>query len=222
MHPEGIPWPGSALYNVLSNTEIFMRHYELVAHDIAQYGVAECILDIGTGPGQLLLAMRKIIPDARIIGVDISHAMVAWAQRNINKCGYDNQVEVRLAGANDLPFTEGSFDRVVSTGSLHHWKDPIGALSELYRVLRPDSYALLYDLVRDIPKAICEDIRARFGNFHFALLWLHSLEEPFLNAKEMDELGRLSDFTVEGIKFTGALCCLVLKKTSVPSTNRDL
>ncbi len=212
MHPEGIPWPGSVLYNALSNTAIFLRHYELVAHDVAQYGAAKCILDIGTGPGQLLLAMRKRVPDARIVGVDISPAMVAQAQRKINIYGRDHQVEVQVANANALPFKDGTFDRVVSTGSLHHWKDPIDALSELYRVLRPDSYALLYDLVRDLSKEICEDVRARFGSFRFALLWLHSFEEPFLNAEEMDELGKRTDFTVEGTKFTGALCCLVLKK----------
>lgn len=40
-HPEGIPWPGSALYNALSGTSIFLRHYELVAHDVAQYDARE-------------------------------------------------------------------------------------------------------------------------------------------------------------------------------------
>ena len=57
LHPEGIPWPGSVFYNALSNSEIFLRHYDLVAHDVARYGGAGCILDISTGPGHLLLAM---------------------------------------------------------------------------------------------------------------------------------------------------------------------
>jgi len=46
---------------------------------------------------------------------------------------------------------------------------------------------------------------AQFGGFHLALLWLHSFEEPFLNAEEMEALGRQSDFTVQGTSFTGAL-----------------
>lgn len=192
----------------------------MVAHDVAHYGAAKCILDIGTGPGQLLLAMRNVVPDTKIIGIDISPAMVAQAHRNMDIYGRNRKIEVRVADANALPFMDGTFDRVVSTGSLHHWKDPIGALSEVYRVLRPDSYALLYDLVRDIPKVICEDVRSRFGNFRFALLWLHSFEEPFLNAEEMNELGRRTDFTVDGTKFIGALCCLVLKKVGVPSKNQ--
>jgi hypothetical protein len=85
-------------------------------------------------------------------------------------------------------------------------------LSEVHRVLKYNGYALMYDLVREMPKEICQDVRARFGSVRFALLWLHSFEEPFLNPGEMIELGRRTDFSVEGTYFTGALCCLVLKK----------
>lgn len=204
-HPGGIPWPGSVLYNALSSTKIFLRHYELVAHDVAHYGAAKCILDIGTGPGHLLLAMRKTLPDTELVGVDISPSMVAQAQRNIETYGRDPRIDVWVADANALPFADETFDRVVSTGSLHHWKDPIHALSEAHRVLKVDGYALLYDLVRDMPKAVCEEIRAQFGAFRLTLLWLHSFEEPFLNVEEMDALGRRTDFTVEGTRFTGGL-----------------
>jgi SAM-dependent methyltransferase len=214
-HPEGIPWPGSVLYNALSSTAIFLRHYELVAHDLARYGTTACILDIGTGPGQLLLAMRKALPEAKLVGIDISPSMVEQAQRNLGKFKQDNRIDVRVADANALPFADGTFSCVVSTGSFHHWKDPIRALSETHRVLKVDGHALIYDLVRDMPKALCEDIRARFGGFRLALLWLHSFEEPFLNDEEMVALGRRTDFVVEGTRFTGALCCLVLKKAAV-------
>ena len=219
-HPEGIPWPGSVLYNALSNTKIFLRHYELVAQDIAHYGTAQRLLDIGTGPGQLLLALRKTLPDAELIGVDISPAMIAKAQRNVKTDGRDTHVEVRVASANALPFADGIFDRVVSTGSLHHWKDPVSALSETHRVLKAGGYALMYDLVRKMPKAVCRDVRARFGRFRLAILWLHSFEEPFLDVKEMEALGSRTDFTVEGTKFTGALCCLVLRKTASSASNK--
>jgi ubiquinone/menaquinone biosynthesis C-methylase UbiE len=138
--------------------------------------------------------------------------MIAQARRNIQRHGSNPHIEVREAGANSLPFADGVFDCVVSTGSLHHWNDPVGALAEARRVLKNGGCALLYDLVHDMPKAVCKDIRARFGRFRLALLWLHSFEEPFLNIEEMDALGRRTDFTVEATKFVGALCCLVLKK----------
>lgn len=218
LHPEGIPWPGSALYNALSSTGIFLRHYELVAHDIARYGAAAGILDIGTGPGQLLPALRQASPGTRLLGIDISPAMVAQARRNLEHYGRAPDIEVLVAGANNLPFADGTFDRVVSTGSLHHWKNPLQALSEVHRVVKAGGYALLYDLVRDMPQAVCEEVRARFGSFRLALLWLHSFEEPFLNVEEMVQLGRQTDFEVEGTKFTGALCCLILRKVPAQGT----
>lgn len=222
LQPEGIPWPGSLVYNTISSTGIFLRHYELVAQDVAAYGAAECLLDIGTGPGHLLFALRKTLPDTKLIGIDISPAMVAQAKRNLKAYGRHSRIEVRIAGANALPFADGTFDRVVSTGSIHHWKDTVKALSEAYRVLKKDGYALVYDLVREMPKAVWEDVRNRFGSFRLALLWLHSFEEPFLNAEEMEALGRRTDFTVEGTRFTGALCCLVLRKSAAPAKNTDV
>lgn len=217
-HPEGIPWPGSLLYNAVSSTAIFQQHYALVAYDVARYRAAGCILDIGTGPGHLLFAMHKLLPEAKLIGVDISSAMVAQARRNLEKCRQDPQIEVKVADATALPFTDETFHCVVSTGSLHHWKDPVRALSEAHRVLKPGGHALIYDLVHEMPKAVCRDIRARFGGFRLALLWLHSFEEPFLNAAEMEKLGRRTDFVVEGTTFTGALCCLVLRKDFISET----
>jgi ubiquinone/menaquinone biosynthesis C-methylase UbiE len=211
-HPEGIPWPASLFYNALSKTLVFSRHYELVAHDIASYGTAERILDIGTGPGHLLLALRQYFPKTALFGVDISPAMVEQAQRNMKKWRHESSIEVEVAGANALPFNDGTFDRVVSTGSLHHWKDPIHAFSEIHRVLKVDGYALMYDLVRDMPKTVCREVKMQFGGFRLAILWLLSFEEPFIAAEEMESLGRLSVFAVEGTKFTGALCCLVLRK----------
>jgi len=64
---------------------------------------------------------------------------------------------------------------VLSPESLHHGKKP-HALSEAHRVLKADGYALMYDLVRDMPNAVREDVRARFGGFRFALLRLHSFD----------------------------------------------
>jgi SAM-dependent methyltransferase len=110
---------------------------------------------------------------------------------------------------------------VVSTGSLHHWKTPLQALSEAHRVLKVNGYALLYDLVRDMPRAIRAEIHAQFGSFRLALLWLHSFEEPFLNVEEMVAVGRRTDFMVEGTRFAGVFCCLVLRKAPLPAASTD-
>jgi ubiquinone/menaquinone biosynthesis C-methylase UbiE len=214
-HPEGIPWPATILYNTLSGTEIFRRHYDLVADDVARYGAAERILDIGSGPGRLLLALRQAFPHAALVGVDISPSMVAQARRNIERDGGAGGIDVRAASAEGLPFPDGTFDRAISTGSLHHWEAPLAGLAEAHRVLRDGGYALIYDLVRRMPEPVVRKVRTQFGGLRLALLWLHSFEEPFLNAGEMEALGEQTDFVVEGTTFVGALCCLVLRKRAV-------
>ena len=105
-HPEGIPWPGSVFYNMLSSTGIFLKHYELVAQDIANYKNISSVLDIGTGPGRLLLAMHKVFPEVRLVGVDISPAMVLQAKRNLRKSKQDRNINLQVADANALPFAE--------------------------------------------------------------------------------------------------------------------
>ena len=211
-HPEGIPWPGTILYNAVSRTSIFQKHYQLVADDLAHYCRSGRVLDIGTGPGWLLLALQRSLPEVDAIGVDISASMVSLATRNLARVGCRRPGEVRRAGADALPFPDDSMDAVVSTGSLHHWKDPVAGLNEAHRVLKPDRYALLYDLVRKVPPQVSRRSRAEFGVLRTALLSLHSLEEPFYSAEEMAALAAGTRFGSGATRFLGVLCCLVLQK----------
>lgn len=212
-HPEGIPWPGTVLYNALSQTRIFRRHYTLVADHVGLYCRSGTILDIGTGPGWLLVALRRSLSGTELVGVDISPAMAAVAHRNIIAAGYEAEIDVWVAAAEALPFPDDSFSAVVSTGSLHHWKYPLTALDEVRRVLKPGGYALIYDLVRKLPPGVAQAARREFGSLRAAMLWLHSFEEPFYSAREMEALVPASFFRRVRTDFVGALCCLVLQKT---------
>jgi SAM-dependent methyltransferase len=218
-HPEGIPWPGSVLYNAISQTEVFRRHYLLVAEHVMGYCRTGRILDIGTGPGWLLAALRQLLPELELVGVDISPAMVATAQQNMAREGYDTTITFETAAAEALPFPQNTFHAVISTGSLHHWKAPMAALNEVYRVLRVGSYALVYDLVRNLPPAVAESSRRQFGAMRSRLMWLHSFEEPFYSPLEMAALAPLTLFQRGEIQFVGALCCLVLRKTAAPAAD---
>jgi ubiquinone/menaquinone biosynthesis C-methylase UbiE len=211
-HPQGIPWPASVLYNEISRSGIFERHYQLVADDLAGYCRSGRALDIGTGPGRLLLAIRRTLPDMAVTGADISQAMVATAVRNMKQAGFSGSVEVIQAAADDLPFPDDLFDLVVSTGSLHHWKDAVAGLNEVFRVLKPGRNALMYDLVKSMPPALLKQARDEFGLFRTALLWMHSFEEPFYCPDEMEALASSTLFGKGETRFAGMLCCLVLKK----------
>lgn len=120
LHPEGIPAGAARAYNALSGTSIFLRHYDLAAEDVVKFCSAGRLLDIGTGPGRLLIVLHHQAPELELTGVDISGAMITRAAENLSAAGLSDKVSVRQAGARQMPFGDNYFDIVISTGSLHH------------------------------------------------------------------------------------------------------
>lgn len=134
---------GSRLYDVVARTA--MRGlYRRIAGDISEVAVpGGRVLDVGTGPGLLLVALARVRPDLALTGVDVSPEMVAAARRNLRAWP---RAEARVGNAAGLPFDDGAFDLVVSSLSVHHWGDPAAAAAELARVLAPGGRLRLYDL----------------------------------------------------------------------------
>ncbi|MCJ7729789.1 MAG: class I SAM-dependent methyltransferase [Sedimentisphaerales bacterium] len=209
VHPEGIPWPGAVFYNSISSTAMFQHHYELVAKDILNHCTQGNLLDIGTGPAWLLLKIHQQAPQMRLVGIDSSPAMVIKARQNVETTGI---IEIKEGNADHIPFPDGCFDIVVSTASIHHWKEPTAGLNEVYRVLREGGYALVYDLVSDTPESILVECRREFGRLKTTLFWLHSFEEPFYSRNNFEGLARTTLFREGQTRFLGLLCCLILKK----------
>jgi ubiquinone/menaquinone biosynthesis C-methylase UbiE len=211
-HPEGIPWPGTAFYDAISKTTIFQRNYELVAKDILGYCSEGSILDIGTGPGWLLVKLHQEFPRLLVTGLDASPSMVAKARKNMANAGLSDVIEIKEGNASHIPFSDGSFDTVVSTGSIHHWKNPTAGLNDVYRVLKHGGYALMYDLVSDTPASVLKETAREFGKLKMVLLWLHAFEEPFYSCKDFELLACPTSFNEGQTRFVGAMCCLILKK----------
>jgi ubiquinone/menaquinone biosynthesis C-methylase UbiE len=212
LHPEGIPAGAARVYNALSGTSIFLRHYDLAAEDVVKFCSRGRLLDIGTGPGRLLIALHRLAPVLELTGVDISKAMVNQAAANMAAAGLSDKVHIQQAGAQRLPFEDNSFDIVISTASLHHWKQPRESMTEVHRVLKPGGFALLYDLVKNMPKEVMAEGGRKYGRVQMFLLWLHSFEEPFYNAESMKNLADPALFENIHTRWVGLLGCLTLQK----------
>lgn len=93
-----------------------------------------CVLDLGTGTGIAIPALRQSIGSgARIIALDISHSMLEEAR---SRHGQVNVAYVQADGGG-LPFVEQAFDAILCNATFPHFRDKVGALREMRRVLRP-------------------------------------------------------------------------------------
>jgi SAM-dependent methyltransferase len=125
------------------------RLYRRVAAEVAVELAARgrhrraTILDLGCGPGDLVVEISRRLRDARVVGLDVSPSMLLWAGRHATT---DGRVKFVVGDAADLPFGDASVDLVVSTLSLHHWSEPADVFAEISRVLRDGGVALIYDL----------------------------------------------------------------------------
>jgi ubiquinone/menaquinone biosynthesis C-methylase UbiE len=107
-------------------------------------------LDLGCGPGYLVLDLAAEAPELSVVGLDLSAAMLDLAKARAKLAGMESRVSFKQADAQRIPVPDGSVDLVVSSFSLHHWKDPVAVLNEVARILRPGGAFLIRDLRRDL------------------------------------------------------------------------
>src|SRR4051812_17958809 len=120
-------------------------------HLIAPIVRGETVLDIGCGAGtDLLLAARKVGPNGRAIGIDMTEAMLDLALASAAAAGLAN-VEVHRADATALPLPDASIDVVISNGVLNLVPEKDKAFAEILRVLRPGGRLQLADIVLNAP-----------------------------------------------------------------------
>jgi ubiquinone/menaquinone biosynthesis C-methylase UbiE len=107
-------------------------------------------VDLGCGPGHLVIQLTRAAPALRVTGIDLSDEMLVEAEEYAQRAGLGERIVFRKGDAAQVPFPDGSLDLVVSTLSLHHWRDPVAVLDEIGRVLRPGGAFLIFDLRRDL------------------------------------------------------------------------
>jgi ubiquinone/menaquinone biosynthesis C-methylase UbiE len=149
----------SRMYDFMSR-RVLRGMYRRLAADVA--GAAPhggAVLDVGTGPGVLLVELAARRPDLRLTGVDLSADMVAAATRNLAPFG--ERARAQVADVTSLPFPDRSFDLIVSSLSLHHWDYPEAAVPELARVLRPGGQVRIYDFPFAPFDTLADTARAR-------------------------------------------------------------
>jgi len=142
--------PSAGTYD-LATRLVFGRRYDEIARAIAAEAPdGGTVVDLGCGPGEVLMRVATLAPSLDLTGVDVDAEMIERAQRKADRrfpwaAARGPRFVVADAGA--LTFADESIDLVVSSYAVHHLPDRHAARSEIMRVLKPGGRALIWDIV---------------------------------------------------------------------------
>jgi len=136
---------------------------------IAELKPGEVVVDLGSGGGfDVFIAARKVGPEGRAIGIDMTPDMLTKARKNAvtfkQKAGLDN-VEFRLGEIEHLPVADNSVDVIISNCVINLSPDKPQVWREMARVLKPGGRVAVSDiaLLRPLPPTVASMVEALVG-----------------------------------------------------------
>jgi ubiquinone/menaquinone biosynthesis C-methylase UbiE len=152
---------GKNAYMYAKLTRSDMEAYKQAARHISEnISENDKVLEVAPGPGYTILELAKL-GKYSITGMDLSFAFVEIGEQNAREAG----AEIKFCQGNvsDMPFENEQFDFIFNRAAFKNFLDPVGALNEMYRVLKPDGKVLIEDLN---PKAGFRTISDYVDNMH--------------------------------------------------------
>jgi len=122
-------------------------------NEIAQYLASRInngkLLDVGTGPGRLLIAINQFNPNIELYGLDISESMIKQAKENLSNVS----VDLRLGNIMKTEYKDNFFDIIASTGSFYLWDNPENCIEEIGRILNANGSVYIFETYKDHNKS---------------------------------------------------------------------
>lgn len=136
------------LLNRLLSMGIDIQWRRVALRMLRERGIPGRVLDVATGTADLALALAADLPEAEVIGVDLSEGMLGVGRQKVERNGLRARVRLEQADAENLPFEEGSFDAVTVAFGVRNFENLDKGLGELQRVLRPGGHLMVLEFSR--------------------------------------------------------------------------
>jgi ubiquinone/menaquinone biosynthesis C-methylase UbiE len=131
--------------------EMGQEHAAITAGMLAEmeFDANDKILDVGCGSGWLCGLLADKAPEGQVVGMDVADEMIRLAR---GKYAGNPRMMFIVAGAEDIPWDDNFFNKVVSVESAYYWPDPVAAFRDILRVLQPGGTArILINLYTENP-----------------------------------------------------------------------
>ncbi|HXC47482.1 MAG TPA: class I SAM-dependent methyltransferase [Candidatus Sulfotelmatobacter sp.] len=124
-------------------------HLPITLPAVEKMGLAatDNVLDVGCGSGWLARRLAKRVPEGRVVGMDVSDAMIRVARRT--SLEFEN-ILYAAGEVGEIPWDANFFNHAISVESAYYWPEPAAGIREIFRVLRPGGHAwILINYYRD-------------------------------------------------------------------------
>jgi len=149
----------------------------------------DVILEIGFGNGNFIPEILNLGNKVSYTGIEISETMLAEARRSNHQFLDTGNLDLIKADIENMPFWEGTFNKICTVNTIYFWKNPKAALDEVYRVLQKDGIFIIafrpfiegqsVDFSEyGFQEYTLEDVETLLKESNFELVDQHSLTEP--------------------------------------------
>jgi ubiquinone/menaquinone biosynthesis C-methylase UbiE len=144
---KGLPMEGVIASWYAKTTRKDINRHKLMAQQLVEkIPVNGSVLEIAPGPGYFCIELAKL-GKYQITGLDISKSFVEIARRNAKEAGF--KIDFRAGNASAMPFKDGTFDFTFCQAAFKNFSEPVQAIAEMYRVMKPGGTAVIADMRRD-------------------------------------------------------------------------
>ena len=162
------------------------------------------ILEVAPGPGYMAIEMSRL-GSFKVTGLDISHTMIDIAREHAAATGAS--IDFQLGDVTSMPFADGSFDLIVCQAAFKNFRQPLTALNEMRRALRPGGVAVIQDMRHEATNAdIASEVSGQELSAFNSLITrtvLRRLRNRAFSTEQFERLVAASDFRTCAISSAG-------------------